>query len=88
MRPRRIELHLGELVLEGIDPAERDVVIAALERELSLQLARGEHPRTSRASVEAERPADLGPAELGAHVARTIAGSTTAGSTTAKGGGR
>ena len=73
MRPRRIELHLPELVLEGVDARDRDRVVAALERELSRHLARGEHPRVSRDTVTAERPAGLGPAELGAHVARTIA---------------
>ena len=73
MRPRRIELHLQELVLEGIEAEDRDRVIAALEQQLSHHLARGEHPRASRASLVSERLAGLGPAELGAHVAGTIA---------------
>ena len=73
MRPRRIELHLDELVLEGIDPRDRDRVVASLERELSEHLARGEHPRASRRSLVAQRPGELPPAELGAHVARAIA---------------
>jgi len=73
MRPRRIELYMPELVLEGVDPQDRDQVIASLERELAGHLARGEHPRASRAAVTDERPAGLGPTELGAHVARTIA---------------
>jgi hypothetical protein len=73
MRPRRIEMYLPELVLEGVDARDRDRVVAALERELTRHVARGEHPRASRDTVVAERPAGLGPAELGAHVARAIA---------------
>lgn len=35
MRPRPIEVHIGELVLEGFPPAHRLRIGEALERELS-----------------------------------------------------
>lgn len=72
MRPQWIELIVDELVLEGVDAGARDRMVASLERELAQRLARGERPRVSQASIVAERPAELGPVELGAHVARTL----------------
>jgi hypothetical protein len=73
MRPRRIEVNLGELVLEGMDARERDRVIASLRRELAGHLARGVYPRASADSLVAEGPGEPGPERLGARVARTIA---------------
>jgi hypothetical protein len=73
MRPRRFEVQLRELVLEGVDDRDRDRVLASLRDELARRLVRGEHPRASATSVVAEEPAAPGPVELGVHVARTIA---------------
>lgn len=73
MKPKRMELRVDELVLEGVDPRDRDRVLAAIERELVHRLGRGEFPRTSRAAIVGERPRDSNPADLGAHVARVIA---------------
>ena len=71
MRPRRIELHLGQLVLEGIAPEQRRRVIASLEQELALRLRQGELPR-SRAQVVGPGPREGVPEALGAQLARTI----------------
>jgi len=38
--PRRIEVHIGRLVLRGVDPRDRKAITAALVRDLTRQLAR------------------------------------------------
>lgn len=72
MRPRRIELYLDKLVLEGVAPGQRQRVIASLERELARRLGQGELPRGSRARVVGQGPREGAPEALGAEVARTI----------------
>lgn len=70
----RVDLRIGELVLEGVSPSDRARVIAALERELASQVAAGQIPRRSQATIVGERPASESPAELGRGVARSIVG--------------
>lgn len=54
MRPSRIELEIGELVLHGFAPGDRHRIAEAMERELSRLLADGGVPSSlSRAgSIE------------------------------------
>ncbi len=73
MKPRRIEMRIDELLLEGVDPRDRGRVLASLERELARRMARGELPHASQAAIVGERSNDSNPADLGAHVARVIA---------------
>lgn len=72
MRPRRIELHLDQIRLEGVPPEQRQRVIAALERELARRLQQGERPRGSRDRITADQTRERGPEALGAAVARAI----------------
>lgn len=72
MKPRRIELYLDQLVLEGIAPGDRPRVIASLERELARRLGQGELPRGSQARVVAESSGERAPEALGRQLARTI----------------
>ena len=72
MKPRRIDLYLDRLVLEGVAPEHRSRVVASLERELLRRLGRGELPRGSRAGIASERPGEHAPERLGAEVARAI----------------
>jgi hypothetical protein len=74
MKPGRVELQIDELVLEGIDPRDRGLVIAALEQELARRLTRGERPQGSQDAVVSEPAAGPSPAELGVHAARAITG--------------
>lgn len=71
-RPRRIELRIDELVLEGVSASERARVLASLERTLGEQLAAGHHPTHSREAIVGERPASSDPATLGSSIATTI----------------
>jgi hypothetical protein len=72
-KPRSIDLRVRELVLDGVDPRERNRLLASLERELAGTLARGEYPRESRAHVVANAPNEPNSAALGGHIGRTIA---------------
>jgi hypothetical protein len=79
MSARRIELRIGELVLEGVAPAEAGAVGAALEHELARLV--GEHGAPSRPAAideapaaEIERRPGEPPAALGARVAGAIYG--------------
>jgi len=80
MTPAAIEIRIGELVLEGVEPHERAAVAGALQRELSEQVARGGVQALLRAGVSpsrvtmtpAVRGSPPGPAQLGADAARAI----------------
>jgi hypothetical protein len=74
MTRRRIDLRIGELVLEGVAPSDRARLIATLERELAAGLADGRHPTRSRDAIVGERPVTANPSELGRGIARTIVG--------------
>lgn len=78
--PRRIEIHIEELVLHGVAPADRRAVGDALQRELETLVARhGVAALLSRPDGSAPHspgPITLAPgarpAALGAEVARTL----------------
>lgn len=75
-RPRRVDLRIGELVLEGVAPSDRARLIATLERELAAGLSDGRYPTSSRDAIVGERPATANPSELGRGIAHTITGGT------------
>jgi hypothetical protein len=78
--PARIEIHIEELVLHGVAPADRRAVGDALQRELETLVARHGVPallsRPEGVAQQSARPIMLtqgaSPAALGADVARTI----------------
>jgi hypothetical protein len=77
MTPRRTELAIEELVLEGVRPADAPVVGAALERELArLVRERGLPHGVAGASVPASIEARSGesPVALGTRLAGAIYG--------------
>lgn len=79
----RLDLHIGELVLHGVEPGDRERLAADIERELARLLTEGGLP----AAVLSEGggtvhldgaalalPAGSPPAELGAAIAREAHG--------------
>jgi hypothetical protein len=83
VRPRQIEVHIDELVLEGVSAADRLSVGAAVQRELGRLLAErglpegfasaGEHETVDGGSFE--RSPGATPARLGDQVAGAVYGS-------------
>lgn len=79
MTVRRVELRIGDLVLEGVPPAEAREVGDALERELGrIVRERGAPERASAVEVaaptEVERRPGEAPAALGSRLAGAIYG--------------
>lgn len=80
LSPRRIEIHIEELVLHGVAPVDRRAVSDALQREFETLVARdGVAALLSRAeslTQQSARPITLAPGArptaLGVEVARTI----------------
>ena len=80
LSPRRIEIHIDELVLHGVAPAGRRAVVDALQLELEALVARhGVEALLSRPEGSAQQSAGpitlapgAGPAQLGAQIARTV----------------
>ena len=79
MRPSAIKLHIGELVLQGFEPADRAALGAALETELARLLAAGDADSLTRAGHVArldggafEMPAHSSPESTGARLARNV----------------
>ncbi|MCP3166319.1 hypothetical protein [Myxococcus qinghaiensis] len=79
MTPRRISLHIDELVLHGVSPAHREQVGEAVRQELSRLLATeglpqgfsgGEVARLDAGAVHVTPHA--APQSLGAQVARAV----------------
>jgi hypothetical protein len=79
MTPFDLELHVDEMVLEGVDPAHRETVANAMRAELAALLARGGVRadllrggalRLEGGSLTVEP--GLAPAELGARIARAV----------------
>ncbi len=68
-RPKasRIDLHIDELVLEGIDPRDRQKIATALERELARLLRERSIPALLQSSREIES-IDAGAVELSARM--------------------
>lgn len=82
MRPRAIEVRIGELVLEGFSPGDALGIGAAVERELGRLLAERGVPAQVAGGLEREA-VDGGsfvhapratPSATGAHVARAVYG--------------
>ena len=82
MRPRGIEVHIGELVLEGVSPVDRGRVGAAMERELSRlfaerglpgHIAQDGAPGEIDAGAFARMPSST-PEAIGGGIARTVYG--------------
>jgi hypothetical protein len=80
MKPRAIEVTIGELVLEGVSPGDRHRVAAALEGELGRLLAERGLPEGLAGGARLD-VADGGsfahgpratPSSLGAHVAAAV----------------
>jgi hypothetical protein len=80
MRPRAIEIRIGELVLEGFSASDRLRIGAAVERELARlvaergmasALASGRERAIVDAGTFAHSP-HATPAATGAHVARAV----------------
>jgi hypothetical protein len=80
MKPAKVEVHIGELVLRGLAPADRDRVGLAVERELARLIAEQSVPARWTRSVDIPR-LDAGvfevapgarPAALGGQVARAV----------------
>lgn len=80
MKPRRITLHIEELVLHGVAPAARHIVAEAMQRELEQLLAVQGVPATLTSAAEVERidagtlssATGAGPEGLGASAARAV----------------
>ena len=80
MRPRTIEVRIGELVLEGFSPADRLRIGTALEGELARLLRQGGLPGTLAGATEREavdagsfaRSPHATPADQGRAVARCV----------------
>jgi hypothetical protein len=82
VRPRAIDVHIGELVLEGVSAADRRRIGAAVERELGRLFA--EHGVPEHLTAAGTREAVHGgsfvrehgstPAAFGAQVARAVYG--------------
>lgn len=80
LKPRDIEIHIEELVLHGVDVADRHAVAEALQRELrALVEAEGVHTLlTEPGRFERWRPGPLHvepgmkPEQLGARLAQTL----------------
>jgi hypothetical protein len=80
----RLDLHIGELVLHGVDPGDRERLAADVERELARLLDLGGLPAAALlepagGSVRLDGaaltvPAGSPPAELGAAIAREAHG--------------
>ncbi len=78
--PKQIEIHIEELVLHDVDPADRQAVADALHAELQALVAREGISRLladpGLAARGAPGPITLAPgsrpAQLGAHVARAL----------------
>ena len=77
----RLDLHIGELVLHGVDPGDRERLAADIERELVRLLDQGGLPAAlaSGGSLHLEGaalslPAGSPPAELGAAIAHEVHG--------------
>ena len=70
----RIELEIGELVLDGVPRADRDIVAAAFTRELTRLLHLRGLPGEPSAGVGAPPPlpATTGPRALGRAIARSV----------------
>lgn len=84
MTPSRIELRIGELVLDGLEGVDGQAVGAAVQRELARLLGSGGVPPAWRRSGLQVTRLDAGaftvtpgsPSEdVGAHVARAVHGS-------------
>ncbi|MFC8700897.1 hypothetical protein ACFUIV_01890 [Streptomyces anulatus] len=74
----RIELHIGRIVLEGVDPREATAVRAALEAELTTLLTRT--PLTSHHTHRTATPVlplATTPAAFGQALARAVHGALT-----------
>ena len=80
MKPARIDVHIGELVLHGFETAERDDIRTAFEREVTRLLAeRGVPASFAHAGIDAQMDAGsiritrgLGAAAVGAQIAQAI----------------
>jgi len=77
----RLDLHIGELVLHGVDPGDRERLAADIERELARLLDHGGLPAALAAggSVRLDAaalalPAGSPPEELGPAIAREAHG--------------
>jgi hypothetical protein len=82
----RVDLHIGELVLYGVDPGDREAIAGDAERELARLLAeRGLPPALAQGgSVRLEGaaltlPAGSPPGELGRAIAREAHGRISGG---------
>jgi hypothetical protein len=70
-----IELRIGELVLDGFPPGDRDAIVSALERhlgELLLDLAAPIAALPHAGADVIELPRDAAPAAVGAGIARAV----------------
>jgi hypothetical protein len=67
----RIELEIGELVLDGVPRAHRDVVAAAFARELT-RLLRERGDVAPEPGPPPPLPATTGPRALGRAIARSV----------------
>jgi hypothetical protein len=82
LKPRAVELHVGQLVLEGFRPGDRHRIGAAMERELARLMSEHGVPAALGAGGEvpvlrapaAALPADASPSILGARLARSVYG--------------
>lgn len=54
-RPRRVDVHIEELVLHGFDPRDRHRIGEAVREELSRLLAEGEPPLSPMHAREVRR---------------------------------
>jgi hypothetical protein len=54
-RPRRIEVRIDRLILQGVDPRDRKVISAALARDLGRRLARETPAAATRPRSAADR---------------------------------
>jgi len=76
---QEIELKIGELVLEGLSPVDRERIGPAMERELSRLLFlsggrkwMGDLSRLSLGDLSVEVPHASKPEQIGTHIAREI----------------
>jgi hypothetical protein len=85
MKPRRIELHIDELVLHGFAPADRHLIGDAVAMELTRLLTEQGFPATAvsnpdRAHVDAgqfEVAPNARPQNVGSQVAHVLFGGVT-----------
>jgi hypothetical protein len=82
MKPKNIELHIEELVLDGFDHVDRHRIAGAIERELTSLFAERGIPHSLSKGGEISRldggvfemAADSRPETIGAKVAQSVYG--------------